>query len=109
MSLRGEFERTPEARAVLIELRRIYASGKRLARELFGTGSYRSRAFRFDASRRNAMALAVSFANQFQQMMIVNILDLVGENHKPTIDFIELAAFEMIPELLATKTERMAP
>ena len=49
------------------------------------------------------MEFAISFADQFQQMMIVNVLDLVGENDKAPIDFIELAPLEMISELLTQR------
>src|SRR5438067_4473152 len=90
------------------EIRRR-AHRKRLAWQLFCAGCDSGSLFRFHPSRRNAMALAVSFANQFEQVMIVHSLNLIGQNHKATIDFVEFAPLKTITELLTTKTERMPP
>src|SRR3954469_10941997 len=55
------------------------------------------------------MALAIGFAHQFEQMVVVNRLDLIRENHEAAVDFIELPAFEVITKLFATQTQRMPP
>ena len=55
------------------------------------------------------MAFAIRFAHQFEQMMIVDRLDLIGKHHKEAINFIELAAVKMITKLFATQTQCMPP
>src|SRR5712692_1079277 len=66
------------------------------------------RSFALNPSRRNAMAFAVGFVDQAEQVVIVDVLDLVGENHELAIDFIEFAALEVISELIAAQAEGVA-
>src|SRR5216683_871567 len=54
------------------------------------------------------MGLAVGFVDQAEQVVIVNVLDLVGEDHEFAIDLIEFAALEMIAELIAAQAEGVA-
>ena len=64
---------------------------------------------RRNARWRYAMALAVTLTNQLQKVMIVHVFDLIGENYKPPIDFVQLAPLEVISELLAAQAQRMPP
>src|SRR5579859_4205654 len=77
---------------------------ERLAGCFFGSGRNRSCLFRPDSSRRNSMALAVGFTHQFEQMMIVDRLDLIGQDYKKSIDFIELATVKVITKLFTPQT-----
>ena len=54
------------------------------------------------------MAFAVGFVDQAEQVVIVNLLDLVGEDHEFAIDFIELPPLEVIPKLIAAQAEGVA-
>ena len=40
---------------------------------------------------------------QFKQMTVLHLLDAVGENYKPAIDFIQFAAFKLVPKLFASQ------
>src|SRR6266567_346618 len=42
----------------------------------------------FDASWRNAMGLTIGLVDQAEQVVIVNVLDVVGEDHEFAIDLI---------------------
>src|SRR6266540_4595660 len=74
---------------------------------LLRSRSYRSRVLGFYSSRWDAMALTIGFVDEPKQMVIVNMLDLVGQYHKLAVDLIQLSAFKMIAELLTTQAERM--
>src|SRR5438874_892441 len=65
--------------------------------------------FCLDSSRGNAMTFAVGLVNKPQQMMIVNMLDLVGQNYKFAIDLIEFSALEVIAKLLASQAQSVPP
>ena len=54
------------------------------------------------------MGLAVGFVDQAEQVVIVNVLDLVGEDYEFAIDFVQLAALEMVAELIAAQAEGVA-
>src|SRR5208282_1405821 len=51
---------------------------------------------------------AADVLNQFEQMAVLNLLDAVGKNHKPAIDFIELAALKLVSQLFAAQGQRVA-
>ena len=54
------------------------------------------------------MGFAVGFVDQAEQVVIVNVLDLVGEDYEFAIDFVQLAALEMVAELVAAQAEGVA-
>ena len=45
--------------------------------------------------------LALCFADQFDQMMIFDVLDLIGENYKTAIDLVQIAPLKLMAEFLA--------
>src|SRR5262249_37757015 len=61
----------------------------------------------FSVRRRDPGRLVPCFPNQLKQMMIFDVLDLVGEYYKPPIYIIQLPTLELISELLATQAERV--
>src|SRR5271157_2829727 len=46
--------------------------------------------------------------DQFDQMAVLNLFDAVGKDDKPAIDLIEMAAFKLVSQLLATQSQRVA-
>ena len=57
--------------------------------------------------RRGRGRRLVGVANQFQQVMIFDVLDLVGQPHKAAVDVIECAAVKLVAELFAANVERV--
>ena len=53
------------------------------------------------------MGLATGFADQLQEVMVLNILDLVREQNKAAVNFVKRATLELVAELFATKTQRV--
>src|SRR5713101_6789583 len=51
---------------------------------------------------------ACDVLDQFQQMAVLNLLNTVGKNHKPAIDFIEFVALKLVSELFAAQSQRVA-
>ena len=43
------------------------------------------------------------FSNQIEQVMIVNVLDFVGQNYKLPVNLIQFAAVERVPKLFASQ------
>ena len=64
-------------------------------------------AFGFDSTRGNPMALTIALLDQSKEMMIVDMLDLVRQNHELAVDLIQFAPVEMVAELLAAQAECM--
>ena len=50
------------------------------------------------------MAFRSGFADQFEQMVIVHVLDFIRKDYKLAIDLIQFAALKAISQLFATKT-----
>ena len=51
----------------------------------------------------------MSIANQFEQMMIFDLLDFVRQADKAAINIVERAAVELVAELFAAQAKRMTP
>ena len=56
---------------------------------------------------RNPRCFMARLADQFQQMMILHMLDPVGKNYKPPIDFIQFAALKLVSQLFAAQAQRV--
>jgi len=50
----------------------------------------------------------VSLTDQFHQMVIFHMLDLVSQYYELAINFVQFAALELKAELFATKIQRMS-
>src|ERR1035438_5712898 len=61
------------------------------------------------AARHIAAADAAAHVlNQFEQMDVLDLLDAVGQHHKPAIDLVEFAPLKLVPQLFATQSQRVA-
>ena len=72
-------------------------------------GHDRRRRNRLHMRRRHALQHRPRLPDQFQQMMIFHVLDLVREYYKPPVYFIQFAAVELIAQLLAAQAQRVPP
>ena len=47
--------------------------------------------------------------NQFQQVVVLDSLNLIRENDEAPVDFVQLVAIEMVAQLFAAQAERVPP
>lgn len=53
--------------------------------------------------------LLPSCGDQFQQMMIFDLFDLVGKHDEAAVDFVELVTIKLMAQLLTAQAERVPP
>src|SRR5439155_13495915 len=60
-------------------------------------------------SRRSARARRAELADHIEEVMILDMLDLIGQHHKAAINFVEFTAFKGIAELLTSDPQCVPP
>jgi len=91
--------------------KRLHWLQRRFGRKFRGRSVYHSRLCRNNLlnERRRLPRRLMGVANQFEQVVIFHVLDLVRQPHKAPVDVVERAPIELISQLFTPDAERMSP